>query len=117
MVAGAAGFVLPFRRNIVFVEIDTGDEIGQEDLVEFSQENEVEFTSIIEGFSKVKRTFTVQALVNCELLALTLEDINKMAKEFYNIFEQLFEDAETKVRRLRLQQLKAIRKCNDDVYI
>jgi signal-transduction protein with cAMP-binding, CBS, and nucleotidyltransferase domain len=43
LVKGAAGFVLPFRRNIVYVEVDTGDEIGQEDLVEFSQENEIQF--------------------------------------------------------------------------
>jgi hypothetical protein len=109
LVKGAAGFVIPFRRNIVYIEVDTGDEIGQEDFLEFSHENHMDFLEIIEGSSKVKRQFTVQALVDCELLALTTESMNKMAREFYHIFEQMFEQSEVKLRRMRLQQLKAIR--------
>lgn len=114
LVSGAAGFVLPFRRNIVYVEVDTGDEIGQEDLVEFSQEQDCDILTILEENAKVKRTFTVQALVNCELLALTHESINKLAREFYNVYESMFEMGDTKLRRLRLQQLRAVRKCDDE---
>jgi CRP-like cAMP-binding protein len=51
----------------------------------------------------VKRTFTVQALVDCELLALTLESIHKMAREFYNIYTEMFSQGDIKLRRLRLQ--------------
>lgn len=114
LVGGAAGFVIPFRRNIVYIEVDTGDEIGQEDLVEFSEEQDCDILTIIEENAKVKRAFTVQALTNCELLALTLESINKLAREFYNVYENLFEMGDTKLRRLRLQQLRAIRMCNND---
>lgn len=31
--SGAAGFVIPFKRNIVYVEIDEGDDFGQADIV------------------------------------------------------------------------------------
>ena len=30
---GAAGFVLPFNENIVYVEIDEGDDFGQVDII------------------------------------------------------------------------------------
>ena len=33
LVRGAAGFVLPFRVNIVYVEIQEGDDFGQIDIM------------------------------------------------------------------------------------
>ena len=33
LTAGAAGFVIPFMRNVVYVEIDEGDGFGEADIV------------------------------------------------------------------------------------
>jgi hypothetical protein len=57
--------------------------------------------SYSEGFRKktekkkkeVFRLFTIQALVNCELLLLTIEDIHKMKIEFPDVFDDLFLNA------------------------
>ena len=39
---GVAGFVLPFRKNIVYVEIDEGDDFGQADITASSIEENTE---------------------------------------------------------------------------
>lgn len=90
-------------KNIVFIEIDKGDDFGNADLIEASIEQEISIEDIIQGQGAAKRTFTVYALTNCELLALTLDIIFKMTKEFYHVFEAMFEDGELKLKRLRLQ--------------
>lgn len=117
LASGAAGYVLPFMNNIVYIEVDTGDDFGTADLIELSQEKDLPIEEIIKGNGTAKRTFTVFALTNCELLSLTLEILHKMAKEFYNHFESLFDRGDTKLRRLRLQQLKAIRRCSCESHI
>ena len=44
---GKAGFVLPFRRNVVFVEIEQGDDFGQIDILSSAHDNHVELIEII----------------------------------------------------------------------
>ena len=40
MCVGAAGFVLPFRQNIVYVEIDEGDDFGQSDIIACAEDDD-----------------------------------------------------------------------------
>jgi len=40
--------VLPFRRNIVYIEINQGDDFGQVDIVSCSIDNDVSITDIIQ---------------------------------------------------------------------
>lgn len=60
---GNAGFVLPFKRNIVYIEIEKGDQFGEIDFVvasgphNFSVEEMVEKINIM-NFNMV-RQFTV----------------------------------------------------------
>ena len=42
------------------------------------------------------RKFTVQALLNCDLLTLTLEDLEKMNVEFPDICKKIIDDANEK---------------------
>lgn len=62
---GAAGFVLPFRRNIVYVEIEEGDEFGHSDIFEAAHDiegNMDELDAVIQtmnGKQQMKRAFTV----------------------------------------------------------
>jgi hypothetical protein len=48
------------------------------------------------------RRFTVQALINCELLLLMLEDIGQMLNEFPEIYNELFANS---IKRL-MKELK-----------
>lgn len=45
----------------------------------------------------MQRIFTVQALETCDLLTLTLEDLDKMNIEFPSISAELIEDAQRKL--------------------
>jgi hypothetical protein len=45
---GAAGYVLPFKRNIVYVEIDEGDDLGMSDIIEYENQSEEEIIQNLE---------------------------------------------------------------------
>lgn len=51
------------------------------------------------------RRFTVQALVNCELLTLTVGDLDKMRIEFFDIYSQLWENSRADLK-IQLKQKK-----------
>lgn len=59
------------------------------------------------------RRFTVQALTNCELLILMLEDIGQMMNEFPEVYNELFANS---IKRL-MKELKikkdAIEQCEE----
>lgn len=58
MICGAAGFVLPFKLGVVYVEIDTGDDFGQADIVDSAQEVDLSVSEFIIA-SQARRGFTV----------------------------------------------------------
>jgi CRP-like cAMP-binding protein len=80
-------------KNIVYIEVDQGDLFGQADLIESAVEKDCHLKEVLKDSSSVKRTFTVQALTNVELLSMTVEILNKMTKDFPAVFEQLFKDS------------------------
>jgi hypothetical protein len=57
------------------------------------------------------RKFTVQAQENCDLLTLTLEDLDKMNSEFPDICKQLLDDAIERIHKEATLKLEAIREC------
>lgn len=56
---GAAGFVIPFLRNVVYLEIDEGDGFGEADVVQSCQDEGIQLLDIISGEGIPKRSFTV----------------------------------------------------------
>jgi len=38
------------------------------------------------------RLFTVQALISCEVLVLSIQDLDRMKEEFPDMFDELFMD-------------------------
>lgn len=110
---GAAGFVVPIFRNVVFVELDEGDSFGESDIIQSCLDEDIPLMDMIAGEGMPKRSFTVQALVNCEVLAMSLPILYRMSKEFYADFAQIFTVADVKLKMLRLQQLRCIRKCKN----
>ena len=81
---GTAGFVLPFKENIIYVEINNADTFGEIDLVVASGDHMLSIEEMFENINKMKfnlvRLFTVQALENCSLLTLSLKNIIRMQK-------------------------------------
>ena len=44
--SGAGGFVIPFLRNVVYVEIDEGDSFGESDIIQTVLEEECQCSLI-----------------------------------------------------------------------
>ena len=114
---GAAGFVIPFLHNVVYLEIDEGDGFGESDVVQTCLEESISLLDIINGEGMPKRSFTVLALINCEVLAMPLPVLQRMSKEFFAQFESIFEFADLKLQKMRMQQLRCIKKCQDETFI
>ena len=98
---GVAGYVLPRFENTVYIKIEEGDHFGHVDLVWDSSKLNVQsnFKKRSEkNITELTRKFTVRALINCELLLLMIEDIEKMKIEFPEVFEEFFSNS---FRRLR----------------
>lgn len=48
LTVGNAGFVLPFRENIVYIEIQVGDLFGQLDLILSGIQNNMDINSLVD---------------------------------------------------------------------
>lgn len=92
--AGTAGYVLPLKENIVYIEINLGDHFGETDLIVAASEHQMNVEEMFENknnysFNMV-RQFTVQALENCLLLTLSKVNLQRMQKHFNPQFKKLF---------------------------
>ena len=106
MVKGVAGYVLPRFDNTVYIRIEDGDHFGH---VDFALDSEVQDIAGEISLPNPKRLeknllrrFTVQALINCELLILMIEDLGQMVNEFPEIYNELFANS---IKRL-MKELK-----------
>lgn len=92
MIDGEGGYVLPRYENTVYIKILKGDHFGLIDLVFDSQilNQNVNLKKASEKSSDIYRRFTVQAIINCELLLLNLKDLDTMKIEFPDIFDEMF---------------------------
>lgn len=114
---GSAGYVLPRFNNKVYINIVQGDHFGHVDLG-----NDRDYFKAMKKNSKVKkrkrvplhRKFTVQAQENCDLLTLTLEDLDKMNTEFPDICKKLMDEAIERVHKETTLKIDAIRECEMD---
>jgi hypothetical protein len=63
---GNAGFVLPFKQNIVYIEVEVGNHFGEIDFVLASAQNQMNVHQMMERLSvqhfTLTRQFTVQAI-------------------------------------------------------
>ena len=56
------------------------------------------------------RRFTVQALDNCEMLILTIDECEKMRLEFPDLYDDLFQGAYERLQRELILKLEIIKK-------
>ena len=103
---GLAGFVLPRYKNSIYILIEKGDHFGIIDLVPV---REIKGKLVVSSEKKLKRSFTVQALEKTELLALRIEDLNKIQVEFADVFQELFLGAFYRLKRAIKQKKKVVK--------
>ena len=56
------------------------------------------------------RRFTLQALDSCDLLTLSVSDLDKLRIEFPDVYEELFNDANARINgelKMKKTQIKA----------
>lgn len=94
MTSGTAGFVLPLRFNVVYIEINQGDYFGEIDIVNAANEKIVKVDDLFDGLYSDKfslqRSFTVQAIDDCTLLSLSMKNLKRMRMQFNSEFNILF---------------------------
>ena len=61
---------------------------------------------------RLKRQFTIQCKDQCELLTLSIHDLNIMKNEFKEAYNNIFENSFTHLRRTIQVKLKAIKYSN-----
>ena len=86
LVSGEAGFVLPRYLNKVYITIEKGKHFGHIDLFGERPINEPLIQTKSRSKYTLLRQFTVQALKNCDLLTLSVNDLDKMRIEFPDIY-------------------------------
>eukprot|EP00347_Sterkiella_histriomuscorum_P023005 403336321 len=95
LVNGHAAYVLPRFDDTIYIQIERGNHFGVIDLV--YDEDLVDYKISLRRKSQkpveIYRIFTVLALVDCELLILTIQDLNKMKTEFPEQFDMLFSNS------------------------
>jgi CRP-like cAMP-binding protein len=124
LISGLAGFVLPRFDNTVYIKIETGDHFGHTDIIidDLSVSAFISITSpqIPEKPLKSKdyiRRFTTQALIDCEMLQLSVEDIERMKFEFPDIFIELFvNNQKLLVEQLEIK-LEAVKLCEQELIL
>ena len=99
---GAAAFVIPLRKNLIFTEINEGDEFGQLDLFYLSVRDSQTIEDVLKRKEKHQRLFTALAVTNIIVFQIRIESLLKMNNEFNEAFDQFFQKAGFKFHRLLL---------------
>ncbi len=108
---GKCGFVLPKHRNIKYIDIHVGGYFGLIDIVGSIFSRDIQFNDWIQYKDILRRQFSVMSQTNCDLLLLSIHDLNKMRWEFLEAYEALFQNAYNRLNRALKVKLHAIKFC------
>lgn len=115
--SGYSAFVLPFKQNIVYIDIMNGDHFGEIDFFISAKEQEMTIAEMMDNLNCMKfnlvRQFTIQAIRDSNYLTMSITNIQRMHKQFSSQFKELFKNAKRTLFRALEQKAKAIRKIDD----
>ena len=93
-----SGFVLPFKSNIVYINIYSGSYFGEIDFVVPAKTHGISIEQMIDSINQqnfnLVRQFTVQALEDCIFLTIDIKNLQRMLKQFNAQFKKLFKGAD-----------------------
>ena len=103
---------MPRFENKIYIMIEAGEHFGH---IDFALERDMYNFDLGMGSRSLKRRdlsrrFTVQAIDNCEMYILKIEDMEKMKLEFPDLFQDLFSGAHDRLQRELILKLEVIKK-------
>lgn len=113
MVEGSAAYVLPRYNNKIYVMLERGEYFGHVDMA-IEQDMlalDVRFTTRDLKNHNMVRRFTVQAIENCDMFILRIDDVEKLKVEFPEIYKEIFQGANDRLKIELLLKLEVINKC------
>ena len=97
----------------MYIRLNAGLHFGVSCIVgSFVEEDNFDLETWLIFRDKLKRQFTIQCKDQCELLTLSIHDLNKMKNEFRDAYVNLFENSFSLLRRTVQIKLKAINYAN-----
>lgn len=98
---------------MMYIRLNAGLHFGVSCIVgSFVEEDNFDLETWLIFRDKLKRQFTIQCKDQCELLTLSIHDLNKMKNEFRDAYVNLFENSFSLLRRTVQIKLKAINYAN-----
>ena len=95
-----AAYVIPRFDNKPYILIEAGEYFGHVDIAITADIIEKDLAWQKRNFRKyMVRKFTVRALVNCEMLILTIEELQKMKMEFPEYYDEFFEGENQRLKQ------------------
>ena len=114
---GVAGYVLSRYQNLMYVTLNRGGHFGVSDILgSLIEKGNFHIDDWIKCRENLKRQFTVQCKEQCELLTLSIQDLDMMKNEFYDAYTVLFQNSFNRLRRTIMIKLKAIKYCDKFQY-
>lgn len=108
---------MPRFENKVYVMLESGEHFGHVDLaIEKDMYNlEIRLESRQLKRKNMVRRFTVQAIENCEMQVLRIDDLEKMKIEFPECFSDMFNGANDRLKKELILKVDVIRKCEQSM--
>lgn len=86
--------VLPKYQNAKYVDFNEGAYFGIIDIIgSIKKHKDLKINDWYQHMNKLKRKFTIMSEASTSLLALSLQDFNRLKLEFTEIYNKLIEDA------------------------
>lgn len=115
LVEGTAAYVLPRYNKKIYLMMEAGEHFGHVDIA-VEQDMlalEVRFNSRSLKSRNMVRRFTVQAIENCDMFILRIDDLEKLKFEFPDMYKELFQGANDRLKCELLLKLEVISQCEN----
>ena len=89
---GVAACVIARYNNCEYITYQQGDHFGHVDLFGVRELGDSLSAPAKQKGQELLRKFTIMAITTCDILSLSVSDLEKMHFEFPDIYEELFVD-------------------------